>query len=71
MTVAHFLVRGFFKFIATKEAKTAEIVGIYFLGTIVPRKYRPIIFAVGVVLFCYEKFEQTPNEKVSNCQSLL
>ena len=47
---------------------TAEIVGIYFLETIVPRKYRPIFFAVG--LFCCEKFEETPNEKVVNISKL-
>ena len=49
-----------------QKSPTAEIVGMYFLGTVVPRKYRPIIFALG--LFCCEKFEETPNEKVSNCQ---
>ena len=42
--------------------------GIYFLRTIVPRKYMPIIFAVG--LFCCDKFEETPNEKVSNMSKL-
>ena len=51
-----------------QKSPTAEIVGIYFLGTIVPRKYRPIIFAVG--LFCCEKFEETPNEKVSKLSKL-
>ena len=45
-----------------------EIIGIYFLGTIVPRKYMPIISAVG--LFCYDKFEETPNEKVVNMSKL-
>ena len=45
-----------------------EIVGIYFLGTIVPRKYMPKISAVG--LFCCDKFEETPNEKVSNMSKL-
>ena len=49
-----------------KKSPTAEIVGIYFLGTIVPRKYRPIIFAAG--LFWCEIIEETQNEKVSNCQ---
>ena len=46
------------------KSPTVEIIGIYFLGTIVPRKYMPIISAVG--LFCYDKFEETPNEKVVN-----
>ena len=45
-----------------------EIMGIFFLGTIVPRKYMPIISAVG--LFCYDKFEETPNEKVVNMSKL-
>ena len=35
---------------------------------IVPRKYMPIISAVG--LFCCDKFEETPNEKVSNMSKL-
>ena len=51
-----------------QKSPTAEIIGIYFLGTIAPRKYRPIIFAVG--LFCCEKFEETPNEKVVNMSKL-
>ena len=41
---------------------------MYFLGTIVPRKYMPIISPVG--LFCYDKFEETPNEKVVNMSKL-
>ena len=36
--------------------------------TIVPRKYMPIISAVG--FFCCDKFEETPNEKVSNMSKL-
>ena len=44
------------------------VIGIYFLGTIVPRKYKPIISAVG--LFCCDKFEETPNEKVVNMSKL-
>ena len=51
-----------------QKSPIAEIVGIYFLGTIVPRKYRPIIFAFGH--FCCEKFEETPNEKVNNSSKL-
>ena len=35
-----------------------------FLGTIVPRKYMPIISSVG--LFCFDKFEDNQNEKVLN-----
>ena len=41
---------------------------MYFLWTIVPRKYMPIISAVG--LFCFDKFEETPNEKVVNTSKL-
>ena len=36
--------------------------------TIVPRKYMPLICAVG--LFCYDKLEETPNEKVVNMSKL-
>ena len=37
-------------------------------GTIVPIKYKPINSAVG--LFCCDKFEETPNEKVSDLSKL-
>ena len=56
--------------LSQQKSPTAEIIGIYFLGIIAQRKYMPIISAVG--LFCYDKFEETPNEKVVNmskCQS--
>ena len=42
---------------------------MYILRTIVPRKYMPIISAVGI--FCCDKFEETPNEKVSNMSKLI
>ena len=51
-----------------QKSPTMEIIGIYFLGTIVPRKYMPKISAVG--LFCCDKFEETPNEKVSKLSKL-
>ena len=51
-----------------QKSTTAEIIGIYFLGTIVLRKYIPIISAVG--LFCYDKFEESPNEKGVNVSKL-
>ena len=41
-----------------------EIIGVYFIGTIVPIKYMPIISAVG--LLCFDKFEEKPKEKVFN-----
>ena len=34
-----------------RKSTTAKIIGLHFLGTIVPRKYMPTIFAVG--LFCF------------------
>ena len=51
-----------------QKSLTAEIIGRYFLGTIILRKYMPIISAVG--LFCYDKFEETPNEKMVNMSKL-
>ena len=39
----------------------ALTIGIYFLGTIVPRKYMPIFSAVG--LFCCDKFEENPKRE--------
>ena len=51
-----------------QKNQTTEIIVIYFLGTIVLRKYWPIISAVG--LFCYDKFEETPNEEVVNMPKL-
>ena len=50
------------------QNKWVEIIGIYFIGTIVLRKYMPIISAVG--LFWCNKFEETPNEKVVNMSKL-
>ena len=55
--------------LSQQKSPTAEIISMYFLGTIVPRKYIPIIFAVG--LFRYDKFEETPNEKVVNMSKLI
>ena len=54
--------------LSQQKSPTAEIIGIYFLGTIIPRKYMPIILAVG--LFCCDKFEETPNERVVNMSKL-
>ena len=45
-----------------QKSPTAEILRIYFLGTIVWRKYLPKISAVG--LFSCDKFEETPKQKV-------
>ena len=46
--------------VSSNLSQQADIIGIYFLGTIVPRKYMPIISAV----------EETPNEKVVNMSML-
>ena len=55
--------------LSQQKSPKAEIIGIYFLGTIVLRKYyMPIISAFG--LFCCDKFEETSNEKVSNMSKL-
>ena len=54
--------------LSQQKSPTAEILGIYFLGTIVPRKYMPKISAVG--LFCCDKFEETPIKKVCNMSKL-
>ena len=47
---------------AALKSPTAEILRIFFLGTIVRRKYLPKIFAVG--LFSCDKFEETSKQKV-------
>ena len=54
--------------LSKQKSLTAEILCIYFLGTIVQRKYLPKISAVG--LFCYDKFDETPNKKVVNMSKL-
>ena len=51
-----------------QKSPTVEIIGIYFPGMIVARKYMPIVSAVG--LFCCDKFEETPNEELSNMSKL-
>ena len=65
--VDHFLVWGLFRFITKKEPNSGNYRHI-FSQDIVPRKYMPIITAVG--LFCCDKFEETSNEKVSNMSKL-
>ena len=54
--------------LSQQKSPTAEIIGIYFLGTIVPRKYMPKISAVR--LFCCDKFEETPSKKMVNMSKL-
>ena len=46
-----------------EKSPTAEILGKYFLRTIVPRKYMGKISTVG--LFSCDKFEETPKQKVN------
>ena len=48
--------------LSQEKSPTAEILHIYFLGTIVRRKHLPKISAVG--LFSCHKFEETPKQKV-------
>ena len=48
--------------LSQQKSPTVEILRIYFLGTIVRRKYLPKISAVG--FFSYDKFEETPKQKV-------
>ena len=59
---------GFLQIYCNKKSPTAEILRIYFLGTIVWRKYLPKIFAVG--LFSCDKFEETPKQKVIDLSKL-
>ena len=55
--------------LSQQKSSIAENIGIvYFLRTIVPRKYMPIMSAVG--FFCCDKFKENPNEKVSNMSKL-
>ena len=42
---------------------------MYIIGRIVPRKYMPMISAVGH--FCCGEFEENPNKKVVNLSKLL
>ena len=53
--------------LSQQKSQTAKIIGKYFLGTIVLRKYMPIISTVG--LFCYDKFEETSSNE-SNMSKL-
>ena len=54
--------------LSQQKSPTAEILRIYFLRTIVWRKYLPKISAVG--LFCRDKFEETPKQKVIDLSKL-
>ena len=44
------------------------MIGISFLGTIIWRKFMPIICPLG--FFVNDKFEETPNEKVVKMSKL-
>ena len=50
-----------FGYLLTQKSPTAEIIGIYSIGTIVPLKYMPIISTVG--RFCIHKFEDSQTRK--------
>ena len=53
----------FFKFVTTKEPNSRNYKHIFSRNNH-PRKYVPTISTAG--LFCYGKFEETPNEKGVN-----
>ena len=59
---------GFFSNLSQEKSPTAEILGNYFPQTIVPTKYIRKISAVG--LFCCDKFEETPKQKVIDLSKL-
>ena len=52
-----------------QKSPKAEIIGIYFIATIIPKKYTMLKIS-AVKLFCYDKFEETPNEIVVNMSKL-
>ena len=54
--------------LSQEKSPTAEILGKCFLQKIVLRKYMRKISAVG--LFCCDKFEETPKQKVINMSKL-
>ena len=54
--------------LSQQKSPTVEILCIYFLRKIVLRKYMRKISAVG--LFCCDKFEETPKQKVINMSKL-
>ena len=51
-----------------QKSPIAEVLRIYFLRTIFWRKFMRKISAVG--LFCCDKFEETPKQKVINMSKL-
>ena len=59
---------GFSSNLSQQKSPTAEILRIYFLRTIFRRKYMHKISTVG--LFCCDKFEETPKQKVINMSKL-
>ena len=60
--VEHFLV-WLSSNLSKQKSPTAEIIGIYFIGTILPIKSMPIISTVG--LFCFDKFGDNQTRKCS------
>ena len=59
---------GVFSNLSQEKSPTAEILGKWFLQKIVQRKYMREISAVG--LYCSNKFEETPKQKVINMSKL-
>ena len=67
--VDHFLLWGFFSSnLSQQKTPTVEILGKFIFRTIVTRKYMRKISAVG--LFCCDKFEETPKQKVIDLSKL-
>ena len=58
----------FLQIYRNKRAQQRKIFGIYFVGTIIPSKYVYNFCCFG--LFCYDKFEETTNKKVSGLPKL-
>ena len=56
------ILRLYFLGTIVQKSPTAKILSKYFLRTIDPRKYKRKISAVE--LFCCDKFEETPKQKV-------
>ena len=57
--------------LSQQKSQTAEILGKYFLQTIVPRKWKYMRKISAVGLFCCDKFEETPKQKVKVLKILL
>ena len=64
----HTFLTGVSSNLSQQKSPTADFTHIYFLRTIFRRKYMRKISTVG--LFCCDKFEETPKQKVINMSKL-